>query len=368
LPANARTVSRLLCGCLRGALGGPPTASDLPANSSEWEQVLHLSRAHLAAPQLRWALLEQGLFSQLPPDMAKYLEAVYGLNLDRNQQCEDQLAQLIPLLNRIGVQPVLLKGAAAIVGRLYPTSGERMISDLDILIPAEKLPEIIEKLAEVSYRPYVSAGMKIPDPLGFDNDHHYPPLISPEWQTRVELHVQPLWLSTVAFLPCKEVFREAIPLAWRGGECLLPSPTHFIIHNLVHAFVMNVQGGLERVSIRQLFEFVLASKIYAERIDWNAVKNRFDDLGRLRALQEYLALANTCFDFEVPIGIDIDERARRRARWYLTRLDSYHPALELAIKILFQIKRVGHLRKDPKKLRMLLTTDFYSRLFDSFKV
>jgi hypothetical protein len=136
-----------------------------------------------------------------------------------------------------------------------------MISDLDILIPAEKLAGDSGEtggggLPASSYR----SGMKMPDPVGFDNDHHYPPLISREWQSSVELHVQPLWLSTVAFLPCEEVFREAIPLAWRGGECLLPSPTHFIIHNLVHAFVMNVQGGLERVSIRQLFEFVLASK------------------------------------------------------------------------------------------------------------
>jgi hypothetical protein len=81
-----------------------------PQAPAEWEEVLRVSSAHLATLQLRWALLEQGLFCQLPPDVADYLEAVYGLNLDRNQQCEDQLAQLIPLLNRIGVQPVLLKG------------------------------------------------------------------------------------------------------------------------------------------------------------------------------------------------------------------------------------------------------------------
>ena len=368
MQAAARTRLSLLCRSLGGALGQSVAAADLPASPAEWEEVLRVSSAHLATLQLRWALLEQGLFCQLPPDVVDYLEAVYVLNLDRNQQCEDQLAQLIPLLNRIGVQPVLLKGGAAIVGGLYPSSGERMISDLDLLIPARSLPEILAKLAEAGYQPHLSVGRELPDPVGFDTHHHYPPLISRDWSSSVELHVQPVLLPMLKFLPSEEVFRDAIPLAWRGGDCLLPSPTHFIIHNLVHAFLVNVQSHLQRLSIRQLFEFVLASKTYGERIDWNAVITRFDDLGRRSALQEYLALANICFDFAPPAGIELDDRDRRRARRYLTRLESDHRPRELAIKILYQLKRLGSLRQHPGKLRMLLTADFYTRMFDSLKV
>lgn len=368
MPANARAASRLLCGCLRGAFAGPFAASNLPANASEWEQVLRVSSDHLATLQLRWALQAQGLFSELPSDVAEFLDAVYWLNLERNQQCENQLAQLIPLLNRIGVQPVLLKGAAAIVGGLYPSSGERMISDLDILIPGARLPEILEKLAEVGYQPHLAVGQKLPDPVGFAAHHHYPPMVSREWSSSVELHVQPVRLAVVRFLANEEVFRDAVPRAWRGGVCLLPSPTHFMIHNVVHAFLVNVQSHLERVSLRQLFEFVLASRTWEDQIDWEAITSRFDDLGRRKALQEYLALANLCFDFAPPAGIAIDDRDRRRARRYLTRIESYHRPRELAIKLLCQVKRLGNLRRDPGKLRMLLTTDFYARLFESLKV
>jgi len=118
-----RTAFHILCRCLTGALGQPMTTSDLPASPAEWEKVLRLSSAHLVTPQLRWALREQGLFSTLPADAAEYLEAVYTLNLEKNTQCEDQLAQFIKALNCIGVRPLLLKGAAVLVGGLYPTSG-----------------------------------------------------------------------------------------------------------------------------------------------------------------------------------------------------------------------------------------------------
>lgn len=358
----------MLCRCLAGALTQPAAASALlpdllPASPSEWEAVLRLSSAHLATPQLRWALHAQGLFSQLQPDMAEYLEAVYTLNLDRNRQCEDQLAQFIALLNSIGVRPVMLKGAAAIVGELYPTSGERMICDLDVLIPARSLPEILDRLAGVGYLAQVSVGMAVPDPVGFASDHHYPPMISPQWPSAIELHIHPLWLSMVDFLSSDDLFRDAVPVSWRGGDCLLPSPTHFILHNVVHAFLMNVKVALERVSLRQLFEFALASQRYTGQIDWYAIATRFDDLGRRRALQEYLALASTCFN--VPTGLDIDQRDRSRVQRYLNRLDSYHRPVEWAIKLLFQVRRLGHLRQDPKKLRMLLTADFYSRLLRS---
>ncbi len=365
MQAKTRTPSRILCRCLTGALGRSLTSLDLPVDAGEWENVLRLSSAHLATPQLRWALQAQGLFSQLPSDVADYLEAVYTLNLDRNQQCEEQLAQLIPLLNSVGVQPVLLKGAAAIVGGLYPTSGERMITDLDILIPTRKLPEILGKLAEVGYQVHVAKGETVPESVGFDAHHHYPALVSPDWPSSVELHVQPVLLPMVKFLPSEELFRDATPLAWRGGECLFPSRTHFILHSMVHAFLVNVQTELGRVSIRQLFEFVLASQTYAEQIDWSFVKSRFDDLGRSGALREYLALANTCFAFEVPAGINVDHRDRQRARRYLARLDSL--ALDLGAKTLQQVRRLRHLREHPGKLRRLLTADFYSRLVDSFK-
>lgn len=260
---NARTPFQHLARCLRGALEQPLVPSDLPV---EWEKVLRLSGAHLATPQLRWALREQGLFSELPSDVAEYLDAVYTLNLEKNGQCEEQLAHFIGVLNGVGVQPVLLKGAAALVGRLYPSSGERMVSDIDVLVPASRLPDILAKLAGVGYRSVDPkedmSGFERPDAL---SHHHYPAIYSPDWPVAIELHVQPVLLSFVNFLSSDEVFQDAATVRWRGGECLLPSPTHFIIHNLIHSFLVDTRYHLASMSLRQLFEFVLASQTHRKK-------------------------------------------------------------------------------------------------------
>ena len=367
MAANPRAASRLLSRCLSGALGQPLARSNLPANQSEWEKMLRASSAHLAAPQLRWALREQGLFPALPADVAEYLDAIYTLNLDRNLECENQLADFIQLLNSIGVRPVLLKGAAALVGGLYPTSGERIISDLDILIPAQRLPEILDKVAGAGYHPRVTEGREIPDPVGFRSDHHYPPVISSDWPSRVELHIFPVHLEFAELLPSDEVYREATATKWRDGECLLPSPTHFVAHNIIHTFLFNTKTGLEPVSLRQLFEFVLASRAYGERIDWNDIRNRFDSRGHGKALRQYLALANACLDFCAGNEIEFKGRDQASIRPYLIHLDlDNRPALS-AINLVRQVKsRLRSLRqRRGRMIRELTTPGAYRRFLRS---
>ncbi len=366
---RSRSPFQILGSCLRGALGQTLDRSDLPSNPEEWEIVLRLSSAHLATPQLRWALREQHLFSDLPVDVAEYLDAVYTLNLDKNRRCEEQLAHFIGILNSVGVHPVLLKGAAAIVGGLYPTPGERMISDLDILIPAGKLPEVLEKLASEGYQPVLANGAELPNPVGFETeDHHYAPVMSPEWPAPIELHVHPVHLPFDKILSSEEVFAGGTKVHWRGVDLLLPSPMHFVIHNVIHAFIVDVQMALHRLSIRQLFEFALVSQKYGELIDWRAVSGRFGKLGYGKSLQQYVALANACLNFKVPSEVDISGLHRFQVAPYLIRQDLDSPAVEWTINFLSQINgRMSKLRRSPWRIRRLLKADFYSNLFNSIK-
>ncbi len=155
MPSNPKnlTAATMLCQCLSGALGQSLSPSSLPTSEERWASVLRLSGDHLVTPVLRWALREQkGLYDELPSNVVDYLEAVYALNLEKNLSCEDQLSELISDLNKIEVRPVLLKGAAMLVGGLYPTSGERMISDLDILIPEERLPDVLSRMLALGYQ------------------------------------------------------------------------------------------------------------------------------------------------------------------------------------------------------------------------
>lgn len=368
MQAEPRTTFRILCRCLTGALGKPLVPADLPATADEWAEVLRLSGDHLVTPQLRWALREQRLFDDLPAEVAEYLEAVYALNLERNRVCEDQLAQLIPALNRIGAKPVLLKGSAAIVGGLYPTSGERMMGDLDILVPVARLPGILATLNKLGYRSTIEQ-RDLGDARDLETSrhhHHYPMIRCPDWQAGVELHLLPVQRRYAELLSADDVFADATALSWRAGEVLLPSPGSFLAQNVIHSFLVNTQGNLARVSLRQLFEFVLATRTYGERVAWDAVVNRFAAPGYANSLREYAALANACLGQDLSAVVATDHRDQSRIQGYLTRLNVPSRFVEFGINCHRQLRRVQQLLRNPRKIRLLFTADFYIRLFRSF--
>jgi len=356
LTTRTRSGLGILGRLLSGALGKAVEAAELPQSAAEWQKVLRLASAHLAVPQLRWALKEHGLFSHLPPDIAEFLEAVYALNLDRNRLCVEQLAHLTQVLNGIGVRPLLLKGAGALVSGLYPTLGERMVSDLDVLIPEPRLPEILQRLADEGYR-LIEGGEESPrmmDFAGLFGHNHYPPIGSPHWPAGVELHVSPTLLAS-RLLCAEEMVEGARPLSWRQTELLLPSPTHFIVHNVIHAFVVDfkLKGWL---SLRQSFEFVHAARIYGGRIDWTAAMRRFDERGYRSALGSYLTFAQANLGFRVPPGVSVQRWDRWTASRHLTLLAGAPSLLRSRAYSLHGSSR------PLTKLRRLLTAEFYSRL------
>jgi hypothetical protein len=361
LKARPRSAHQLLCHWLSGALGRKLTATELPANEAEWQNVLRLSGTHLVTPLLGWAAREQGLISMLPSDVREYLDAVCALNLHRNRQCEDQLIHLAQVLNSIDVRPVLLKGAAALVSGLYPTSAERIITDIDVLIPAQRLPDILDRLGIAGYQPVAEEGGLPKAENLMRQHHHYPPLQSPDWPAKVELHVHPVDLSATRLLSAAEVSREAKPVPWRGGELSLPSPTHFLMHNVIHAFVVDFRD-LAFLSLRQLFEFVHSNRVYSDRIDWPAIVVRFDSQGYEGALRGYGAFANAYLGFQAPPALTLDGWERWRPILHRIRMDLSHPAIELplAIAMLMQL-RTRNLLRAPGKLKRLFSREFYRR-------
>jgi hypothetical protein len=362
LKARPRSAHRLLCRWLSGALGQELQFADLPASEDEWQNVLRLSGGHLVTALLRWATREQGLCSSLPTDIGEFLDAVCALNLDRNNQLEQQLIHLTQRLNSVGVRPVLLKGAAALVGGLYPESSDRMIGDIDVLIPVHQLPDILKKLGLAGYRRAAEDGELPNTEMLVDRHHHYPTLANADWPALVDLHVHPVALLAQRLLPNTEVFQEATAFPWRGVELALPSPNHFMMHNIIHAYLMDfARCGF--LSLRQLFEFVHGSRIHGSKVDWPAIIARFESVGHQRALRAYSAYANVYLGFRGPSALTTRGWARYGPALHRMRADHLsHPAIELPIAIASVMKdRARNLRKAPSKLRKLFTRDFYSQ-------
>ncbi|MGH8471822.1 MAG: nucleotidyltransferase family protein, partial [Gammaproteobacteria bacterium] len=186
-------------------------------------------------------------------------------------------------------------------------------------------------------------------------------LQSPEWPAVVELHVHPVDLTATGLLTAAEVCREAKPVPWHGGELSLPSPTHFLMHNVIHAFVVDFRQRVF-LSLRQLFEFVQANRVYSERIDWPAIVARFDSQGYQGAIRKYAAFADAYLGFQAPPGLTLGRWEQWRPILHRIRTDLSHPAIEfpLAVAALIQL-RTRNLLKAPGKLKKLITREFYGQ-------
>lgn len=372
MPSNPKklTAATMLCQCLSGALGQSLLPSSLPTSEERWASLLRLSGDHLVTPVLRWALRDQkGLYDELPPSVVDYLEAVYALNLEKNLSCEDQLSELISDLNKIEVRPVLLKGAAMLVGGLYPTSGERMITDLDILIPEERLSEVLVRMLALGYQStegtidLAEVALK-----ALSHRHHYPALVHRDWPVSIELHVQPVVSRYLPLLASEDVLSGARKAVLPGGECLLPDPTKMIIHNVVHAFLFDTMDCMKTISLRQLFEFVLISQKYRERVDWDQIKQRFDGQGYGRRLRQYLLVAEGCFGLDATIERTSKHYDILSMRPYLdvVRLNMENSAAIWVANLFCQLTvRQKRLVREPQRIRRLMDSDFYAKLLDS---
>lgn len=362
---QTRPARRLLHKILSGVLGQSIDSTDLPTDNAEWQSLLRLSSAHLVTSLLRWALQQNSLLAGLPVEVLEFLEAFHALNLDDNRRYEDQLAHLIRTLNGIGIRPVLLKGAAALIGVLYPTPGERFIGDIDILIASHQLGEALAALRAAGYIPGIGGEFSDVEEYLQGGAHHYPAIKNPDWPVLVELHVFPVHRFVDRLLGSEEITRDATLITWRGGECLLPSPTHFVTHNVIHAYLVDhaLQSG---ISIRQLFEFVFASRIYAGQIDWLAIQQRFDTCSEGTALRCYLALANDYFGFQPPTELPVGRRIRLRTALYCALMDAPRAIYLLGLVRGFQT-RAYRLVRDPRVLKRLLTKGFYLRFFQELR-
>ncbi|MGH6838358.1 MAG: hypothetical protein ACREDT_06095 [Methylocella sp.] len=132
-------------------------------------------------------------------------------------------------------------------------------------------------------------------------------------------------------------------------------------HNVIQAFVTDLRDR-GCVSLRQLFEFVYASRTFAERIDWAAIQQRFGSLSYGSALRGYAVLANAYLGFPVPPELPLGGFARLRRRFYRTELE--HPALRFPFFLGRLLRtQARNLGRNPRNLKKLFGASYYIRLY-----
>lgn len=229
-----------------------------PVQLASWDRATWQACGHLAYLQGVLPLLrEPEFFPYLPAAMQETAATGYDLNDQRNQRLLTELHAALATLQRADIPAMPLKGAVLLVQRLYPNVADRVLHDLDILVPAGELDRARDALLNLGYtvenvtwrhivlRPPGEQGI-----VSWTYDH-------PDNPRRIDLHghiredFRGITLDLTNFL-----WQSAAATSWSGTSAWLPRPATLLHHLTCHTSV----SVLERqVRLGQLVDLAHAS-------------------------------------------------------------------------------------------------------------
>jgi hypothetical protein len=288
---------RLIAACLDDEADDAAVRRRL-AQESDWPALALQASGQMMSTSLHAGIARRDLAGALPGDFADYLGALFELNAERNGNIRVQLAEVAAALNHQGIEPVLLKGAAALLSDLYGDAGSRLIGDLDLLVAPDELPRASAALQALGYQRVLEG---ICDERHYGEFHHDAPLVHPDRVASVELHRRYL-LSARGTRLMDAIARP--PVAIRIGEASarLPQATERLAHNFLHQMVQDsgfVRGSFD---LRQLYEAALLVRRYRADIHWRALLAAIDGASCTHEWGAFAASLRSLFGVEVPAG------------------------------------------------------------------
>jgi hypothetical protein len=267
-----------VCDRLRaGFLTGSPSGQH---SQGPWEELIASSSHHRVTPALAWCVAAD---ADVPADVRDYLDAVLKLNGDRNRQLLGTLARTIHALNAIGIEPLPLKGAAHLMGELYPTPALRVLGDLDLLVPYDRAAEAATALQDIGF---TANGETLPP-----GHHHLRMLCDPMTGAGVELHTSPANRRNEAILPASWMLERAHASTFRSLRIRLADGTAAVAHNIVHGQLDHECYRRRRIELCQLLDLALLRYRHEQAVDWAELDRRFAAAGAERVLATCLHLA-----------------------------------------------------------------------------
>jgi hypothetical protein len=220
--------------------------------AGEWDLLLRMARRTRLLGRLAVVMDEMDLTQQLPARVLDHFAAARVFVNWRQRAARWEINRILAALQGSEVPLVLLKGSAYILAGLPPARG-RLLSDVDLLVPAASLESIEQTLLGSGWE-----GVKLEQ---YDQRyyrtwmHELPPLRHPERGFEVDIHhtISPL---TSRLNPDPEkLFRDSIPL--EDPRLRVLQPVDMVLHSAVHLFYDGefINGLRDLVDLADLFGY-----------------------------------------------------------------------------------------------------------------
>ncbi|MDW5287901.1 nucleotidyltransferase family protein [Formosa sp. PL04] len=223
---------------------------DIVNQTFNWENIVKIGSTQLVIPTLYIRLQSKGLLSYLPQELQEYLKYIYDLNKQRNDSLFTEVKLISSWFKSENLEHVFLKGAAMIASNYYEDIGERMLGDIDVLLPREQCEKAFQLLLS---KGYTYAKEPTINPKYFE-DKHLLRLASKAHIGAIEIHFKLLDTDQKA-LQTADVLKDKQLVEFT--EIPIPSAKHLLIHNVLN-FQINDSGSFYNyIGLKNCFDSIV---------------------------------------------------------------------------------------------------------------
>jgi hypothetical protein len=276
-PRPFNVIARVLSERLQGGRASEELRAIVRSSGIDWERVVGLASGQFVLPAFAAALRGLDLLRSIDEELGAFLEIVHAANLERNGELRAELVAAVHILNRAGLEPVLLKGGIRLADELYPDDGWRTLRDLDILVPEAMLAQAIRALKKAGYASH-----------RLDGEVRLRGRVC-----QIDLHSELFGTQRqIRLLPAHDVLHTARPVVFEEARLRIPTIEHQFIHLVGHSQIRHFGHAFGHVSFRNRLEAAALVQWGGESIDWQAVLARFVEAGYRRPLVCFLGALN----------------------------------------------------------------------------
>jgi hypothetical protein len=258
---------------------------------AQWDLLLRQAAAANLSAALYYLAGQSGQLDALPAQAREQLEWARTLAERHSQAVRFEVREIGRALAGLALPLILLKGAAYTLAGLAPARG-RLFSDIDILVPKERLADVE---AELMLHGWAGGQHDAYDQRYYREwMHELPPMQHVKRQTQIDVH-HAILPETAAVRPDPAALRAAAVAAADGVQVL--APADMVLHSAVHLFYDGQfnHGMRDLIDIqRLLLEFGKTPGF------WEALPPRAAELQLARPLFYALRYADRLLGLAVP--------------------------------------------------------------------
>jgi hypothetical protein len=294
----------LLCQILK--FDRPADASIQAEWADEWEDVFAIA-AKYRLENVLYNRVKGSLGWEVVPQAARrairtaYIESIRWD--DARQVC---LRRVLEALQLQSLQVIVLKGAF-LAESIYQHPAERLMTDIDLLVPLDRLGQAAEVLESLGYRAH--SQLSLQEIISIRKD--FPPFMQPGWLD-IDLH----WTLTDPASPYQAdltgIWQRAQPVQIVGTPVLGLGCEDLVLHLCIHNLLHSLRGGL-----RGIYDLAAVIEHYRMQIDWQILSLRARNWGIERTLFILLDLSVILFNAPVPETVIQDLEPEQGAEQYL---------------------------------------------------